>query len=102
MFKMELEVEEGRAYLSGIGVEGDIEEDTDGQPRAKKRVKKAKGNNTLNGCKCGSLEHQRVSAKNCPWKGMSKKEITVNYERRIKEMKQTSEAGSIETVSGER
>jgi N-acetylmuramoyl-L-alanine amidase CwlA len=100
--KMELDVQEGRAYSSGIGVEGDTEEDTEeGEPRARKRAKIAKGNNTLTGCKCGSLEHQRVSAKNCPWKGMSKKEIAVNYERRIEEMKQTTEAGSTETVSGE-
>jgi hypothetical protein len=95
--KMELDVEEGRAYSSGIGVEGDIEEDTDGQPRANKRAKKAKDNNTLTGCRCGSLEHQRVSSKKCPFKGMSNKEI----DKRIKEMNLTRQTGSTETVSGE-
>jgi hypothetical protein len=76
---------DGRSYASGMHVkEGDILEDE--QPVRKR----ARHNNPLTstqvGCKCGSLEHHRVSSKNCCWNGLGKKEVEANYEKRRREI----------------
>jgi hypothetical protein len=71
-------VEEGWGYALGLHVnEGEGE-----QPARKK----ARCNNTLTsaqqeGCKCGATDHQRVSSKNGPWKGLEKKHVLERYEK---------------------
>jgi hypothetical protein len=80
--KMELDLEEGRCYAaSSICVE---EGDMEGEQPARK---KAKANNSLTS---STQDHQRmVSSKNCSWKGLNKKEVLKNYEKRMKEMEMT-------------
>ncbi len=81
--KMEADEEAGRSYASGRNVRDGEEEGE--EPKRKKTKKDRADNNSLTGsCKCGALDHQRVSSKSCPWKGLSKKEILENYERRMK------------------
>jgi hypothetical protein len=84
--KMEVDLEEGRCYSTGIVLEN--EDDQQGEPPARK---KGRRNNPLTNakqvCKCGGEDHQRVSSKNCPWKGWSKKMISENYGKRMKDMR---------------
>ena len=81
--KMEADEEAGRSYASGRNVRDGEEEGE--EPKRKKTKKDRADNNSLTGsCKCGALDHQRVSSKSCPWKGLSKKEILEKYERRMK------------------
>jgi hypothetical protein len=80
---MELDSEEGRCYASGIRVEeGDIE----GELPARK---KAKANNSLtrtqSECKCRLQDRQRVLSQKCPWNGLNKREVSKNYEKRMRE-----------------
>ncbi len=63
--------------------------------------KKAKANNSLTStqdCKCGDRDHQRVSSRNCPWKGLSKKEVLLNYEKRMKDI-QERQPGKVTDVT---
>jgi hypothetical protein len=75
-------IKEGQGYASGIWVTEDDDAECEGPTR-----KKARCNNTLTStqeCECGSRDHRRVLSKNCPWNGLSKKEIYKNYETRMK------------------
>jgi hypothetical protein len=70
-----------RGYASGRHVrEGNMEGE---EPASRKRARA--GNNQLTGCKCGAVDHQRVTSKHCAWKGLSKKEVLENYEKRMKD-----------------
>jgi hypothetical protein len=79
--KMEKDVQEGRAYASGIRITGSENENEGEQPakkRAKRTSKKGANNNkrtTAERCKCGGDDHKRVTSKECPWKGLDKREI---------------------------
>jgi hypothetical protein len=78
--KGEADEKEGRGYTSGRHVrEGNMEGE---EPAGRKRARA--GNNQLTCCKCGAIDHQRVLSKNCAWKGLSKKVIFKNYEKRMK------------------
>jgi hypothetical protein len=78
--KMETDEKEGRGYASGRHVrEGNMEGE---EPASRKRARA--GNNQLTGCKCGAVDHQRVTLKHCAWRGLSKKEIFEKYEKRMK------------------
>jgi hypothetical protein len=81
--QMKLDAKEGRCYASGIIAEDDKE----GEGPARKRARGQADNlrTSPKECKCGAQDHQRVTSRNCPWKGLPKKEIMENYERRLKE-----------------
>ena len=99
--KQEKDVKEGRAYASGIGLEvasdatNDLlnEKRLSGEPTIKKKrantETEAYNNNkrtTSSTCKCGGRDHKRVSSKDCPWKGLSKDEISKKCaERKVSE-----------------
>jgi hypothetical protein len=95
--KMEQDVLEGRCYDLGLLVKE--QDDKDGevqqQPARKKaRVNKLTSSADKQECKCGSWDHIRVLSRNCAWKGLLKKEIFENYERRLKDAKAEKEAGT--------
>jgi hypothetical protein len=91
--KMELDAKEGREYSSGIrlrdvGKNGDSEE-----KKSKKKARTGEPNNNQltrrtarEQCKCGGDDHKRISSSRCPWKGLSKEEVTQNYEKRMSEI----------------
>ena len=88
--KMELDLKEGRCYETGIRLEKD--DDLEGETPVTKKVRH---NNPLTSaqqeCKCEAQDHKRVSSKNCPWKGLSKKEVLQNSENRVRDMQLTTE-----------
>jgi hypothetical protein len=71
---------EGRGYSSGRR----MKQEGEGEHIARK---KARVNNPLTAgeCKCGSRDHQRVTSKSCPYFGLTKSEVSKNYENRLKE-----------------
>jgi hypothetical protein len=74
----------------GILVKDKDKEDVEVQQqpaRKKARVNNPLTSSTVQVCKCGSGDHRRVSSRNCPWKGLTKKEIFKNYETRLKDVK---------------
>jgi hypothetical protein len=81
--KMEGDKKAGWDHASGRHVrEGNVEGE---EPKSKKA---RAGNNPLtSSCKCGALDHQRVSSKSCHWKGLCKKEIFKKHEMRMKDVK---------------
>jgi hypothetical protein len=98
--KMEDDEKQGRGYTSGICMRGEGETEADCELQKPKR-KKAKLNNgrALTStqrpqCKCGAGDHQRVNSKNCPWRGLSKKDVARNYELRLNELKKKCEGAS--------
>jgi hypothetical protein len=84
--KMKKDEKEGRGYYSGRRFK---EEDLEGEQPARKmeRVNNSLTREQQEGCKCGAQDHQQVTLKNCPWKGLSKKEIFDNYEKAMKHVK---------------
>ncbi len=92
--KMEIDAKEGRGYTSGIrmrdeGKNGDSEE----KKRNQKKARTGEPNNNQltrrtarEQCKCGGDDHKRISSSRCPWKGLSKEEVTRNYEKRMSEI----------------
>jgi hypothetical protein len=101
--ELEKDKEEGRAYESGIRMAGDDDNENDkqsGEPRAKKRAKTGatKDNNKKEkrtaslSCRCGGQDHKRISSQNCPWKGLSEKEIAEKYAVRINEQEMNEES----------
>jgi hypothetical protein len=94
--KMELDMEDGMMYSSGIRLEDD-EEENDGNceelARKKPRTPTNKNKCTSQtsrkeeGCKCGGCDHQRITSTKFPWKGISTKSVSENYARRREEMK---------------
>jgi hypothetical protein len=94
--KMEEDAKEGRDYSSGIRLHEDNEAEGENRPRKKRQTK---DNNQLTttaqrsseGCRCGGVDHKQISSLKCPWKGMSKSEVSENYAQRQKEkMKETA------------
>jgi hypothetical protein len=88
--KMKADKTDGRYYASGMRVGGD---DVEGeQPAKKKKKAPPRSNNPLltkaqMGCKCGAVDHQRVTSKSCPWYGLTKQERLENYEKRMNEVR---------------
>jgi hypothetical protein len=58
--------------------------------RKKTRTEKQNDNQRTrslkNECKCGGIDHKRISSSRCPWKGLLKEEVAQNYENRICEI----------------
>jgi hypothetical protein len=91
--KMELDAKEGRECSSGIrlrdvGKNGDSEE-----KKSKKKARTGEPNNNQltrgtarEQYKCGGDNHKRISSSRCPWKGLSKEDVTQNYEKRMSEI----------------
>jgi hypothetical protein len=91
--KMEMDAKEGRGYSSGIrmrdeGKNGDSEE----KKRNKKKARTGEPNNnpltrsTPKECKCGGVDHKRISSSRCPWKGLTKVEVAQNCAKRMSEI----------------
>jgi hypothetical protein len=61
-----------------------MKEEGEGEHTARK---KARVSNPLTKgeCKCGSPDHQRVTSMSCPYFGLTKSEVSNNYENRLKE-----------------
>jgi hypothetical protein len=106
---LERDREEGRAYESGIRMAGDDDNEKEkqsGEPSARKRAKTGatKDNNKKErrtaslSCRCGGQDHKRISSQNCPWKGLSEKEIAEKYAVRINE-EEMNEATSKEQAN---
>jgi hypothetical protein len=96
----------GMAYSSAIRLDedGEEEEEEGCQQSAKKKAKTAKTTKKKRrtivkegGCKCGGLDHKRITSSVCPWKGLSKKEVRENYERRLDERKMSSATSEANT-----
>jgi hypothetical protein len=90
IMKMKADKTDGRFYATGMRVGGD---DVDGEQPAKKKKAPPRCNNPLltkaqMGCKCGAVDHQRVTWKTCPWYGLSKEERSKNYEQRMSEVRE--------------
>jgi hypothetical protein len=89
--KMEEDAKDGRGYSSGIHMrDGENKDSEKGSTRKKARTE-GEGNIPLTRvasgktkeCKCGRKDHMRVSAGACPWRGLSKLEVTRKYAQRI-------------------
>jgi hypothetical protein len=89
--KLKADKADGRDYASGIRV-GEETDDVEGEEPAKKKAPPKRNNPTLTSaqmsCKCGAVDHQRVTSKLCPWKGLSKVERSRNYEKRMSEVRE--------------
>jgi hypothetical protein len=91
--KMELDAKEGREYswrirLRDVGKNGDSEE-----KKSNKKVRTGEPNNNQltqrtarEQCKCDGDNHKQISSSRCPWKGLSKEEVTQNYVNRMSEI----------------
>jgi hypothetical protein len=88
--KLEADKADGRDYASGMRV-GEETDNVEGEEPAKKKAPPRRNNPTLTSaqmsCRCGALDHQCVTSKLCPWKGLSKVERLTNYEKRMNEVR---------------
>jgi hypothetical protein len=80
--KMEEDAKDGgRGYSSGIHMQNGNKDSENGPPRKKARLALGKTKE----CKCGKKDHMRVSPGSCPWRGLSKVEVTRKYALRLAE-----------------
>jgi hypothetical protein len=90
--KMELDAKEGRGYSSGIRMRDEGKNGNSEENKRKKKARTGEPNNnpltrrTATECKCGDNDHKRISSSRCPWRGLSKVEVTRNYEKRMSEI----------------
>ncbi len=67
-------------------------EDREEKKRKKKTARTGETSNnpltrrTANECKCGGDDHKRISSLRCPWRGLSRVEVTQNYEKKMSEI----------------